>query len=181
MKKLVLFLLTSVSLFFSFHIEGTSASFNYTIYDSGASIFEGGWGERTLYCNGWECLWIEEWIEEMYGQVNWVVRDKGASQYIQDVMIYIISFISIIAVIYMIYAWFVILTSAWDDEKIKKTKQIIIYVIVGIIIIWMAWSIYLFVVNILGGENGSNCDYCYSLPNWEQKNRCLSNYNCIDL
>ncbi len=54
------------------------------------------------------------------------------------------------------------------------------YVIIGIVIIWMAWSIFLFVINMLVGGRNSNCDYCYSLPAWEERESCLDKYNCLD-
>ncbi len=42
-------------------------------------------------------------------------------------------FIAVIVLVLIIYAWFILLTSAWDEEKLKKTKSIILY-----IAIWMA-------------------------------------------
>jgi Type IV secretion system pilin/REJ domain len=50
-------------------------------------------------------------------------------------------FISIIAVIYIIYAGFQVMTGWGDEEKMKKAKNIITYVIIGILIMWLAYSI----------------------------------------
>lgn len=50
-------------------------------------------------------------------------------------------FISIIAVIYIIYAGFQLMIGAGDEEKMKKTRQIILYVILGIMIMWLAYPI----------------------------------------
>jgi type IV secretory pathway VirB2 component (pilin) len=50
-------------------------------------------------------------------------------------------FISIVAVIYIIYAGFQLMIGAGDEEKMKKTRQIILYVILGIMIMWLAYPI----------------------------------------
>lgn len=44
-------------------------------------------------------------------------------------------FVWIIVVLMIVYAWFLSLTSFWDEDKLKKTKHIITYVIVWIIIL----------------------------------------------
>ncbi len=66
---------------------------------------------------------------------------KTIAQYSQDVVKYFLGFVTLIGVIYVIYAGFQIMTGAWDDEKMKKARQIIIYVLVGIIIMWLAYAI----------------------------------------
>lgn len=51
------------------------------------------------------------------------------------------TFISIIAVLYIIYAGFQILIGAGDEEKMKKAKNIVLYVTLGIILMWLSYSI----------------------------------------
>ena len=97
-------------------------------------------------CKNNNCL--KEWIESIK-KIKWLETNRKASVYIQDITIYILWFIFLIAVLYIIYAWFIILTAAWDDEQTKKWKTIIIYTIVWIIIIFIAWPIIKFVLNIL--------------------------------
>lgn len=54
---------------------------------------------------------------------------------------YLLSFISLIAVIYVLYAGFQIMIGGGDEEKTKKAKNIIIYIVVGISIMWLAYAI----------------------------------------
>jgi Type IV secretion system pilin len=59
------------------------------------------------------------------------------------------SFLSIIAVIYIIYAGFQMMTGGADEEKTKKTKAIITQVIIGIIIMWLAYPIVKWTINLV--------------------------------
>ena len=102
---------------------------------------------KIQYCKDWEC-WINKWTESVKW-VNWIVTDRKFSQYVQDVIKYILTFVFIIAVIYIIYAWFNLLISAWDESKAKNSKSIIIYVIIWIVIIYLAYSIVLWIMNVL--------------------------------
>ena len=124
--KAILFLFL---LFWSFYTTNA-----FTLRD----IFETNspWVE---YCQNWEC-WLEEWIEEMY-DIDGIETDRKASDFVQDIVSYLLTFVTIIWVIYIIYAWFNLLTSAWDEEKAKKSKQIIIYVMIWIILMYLANSI----------------------------------------
>jgi len=83
------------------------------------------------------------------GQLDDIETERTLSEYVQDVVVYILTFISIVAVLYIIYAGFMILISNGDEEKVKKSKQTIIYVALGIIIIWLAWSIVTFILMVL--------------------------------
>ena len=113
---------------------------------SNADLFNDNNNHSTHY---WEWAWINEWINSVWSAVNWLVTDRPFHVYIQDVVIYILSFVSVIAVLYLIYAWFVLFTAAWDDEKVTNTKKIILYVLGGLLIIWLAWSIYAFIAYML--------------------------------
>lgn len=94
-----------------------------------------------------EC-WIPAWVDQVKKNLNGVEKEKPASQYIQDVIVYLIGFLSIIAVVYIIYAGFNILTGTGDEEKVKKSKSIIIYVVAWLAIIYLAYSIVAFVFNV---------------------------------
>lgn len=59
------------------------------------------------------------------------------------------SFISIIAVIYIIYAGFQLMIGAGDEEKMKKTRQIILYVVLGILIMWLAYPIVRWTIDLV--------------------------------
>ncbi len=112
-----------------------------------AGLFDNG-NPTIPYCNGTPC-WLKDWVNEVRAWVIDMETNRWFSDYIQDIAIYVLSFISIIAVIYLMYAGFIVLTSAWDEEKLKKTKSIIIYVIIWIIIIWLAWPILSWLLGVL--------------------------------
>ncbi len=97
----------------------------------------------------WECGLIE-WIDLAKDAINDIETDRSFSEYIQDLVSYVLTFVTIIAVIYIIYAGFRLMVDPWDDsEKVKRTKNIILYVIVWIVIIWLAWPITLWLLNLL--------------------------------
>ena len=127
-----------------FSISGMSISHAWFLDD----VFNDSSSAEIPYCNDDKCGLVN-WIEEAQWAINDTVSDRSASDYIQDVVAFLLGFIAIIAVIVIIYAWFNILTWAGDEEKIKKAKMTIIYVIVGIVVIYLAWPIFNLVVKIL--------------------------------
>ena len=113
---------------------------------SRASIFDTStpW---VKYCQDTDECWLGAWIKQIKG-INDIETTRSASEYIQDIVRYLLTFITIVAVIYIIYAWFNIVTWAWDEEKNKKSKNIIIYVIIWIVIIYLAAPIIGFVLEM---------------------------------
>lgn len=105
----------------------------------------GGWS--IPYCTGNDC-WLEEWVKAVEW-VDGVVTNMSASQYIQVVVKYILRFLMLISTLIIIYAWFVLMLWLWDEEKAKKTKMIMIYAVVWLVIIYLAWPLTDFVFNIL--------------------------------
>jgi len=103
---------------------------------------------EVIYCNGENECWIEQWANSIKDDLNTNTKDT-ATVYIQNVILYILTFITIIRVLYIIYAWFMHLTSAWDEEKAGNTKKIIISVFIWILIIWLSYAIVSFFMNIL--------------------------------
>lgn len=59
--------------------------------------------------------------------------------------------LGVIAVLLIIYAGFVWMTAAGDPAKVDKAKKIIYNVIIGLIIIFLAFAIVTFVINALSG------------------------------
>lgn len=100
------------------------------------------------YCTDGDCG-LEEGVEIIKGSLNGIETDRSASEYIQDVIQYLLMFISIIAVIYIIYAGFQILIWSGDEEKLKKSRATITYVIIGIVVIWLAWPITRFILQVI--------------------------------
>lgn len=135
--KYILSFLALVLVFFSFFWE---------TYSARNSLFNNTTNEIP-YCNDWECG-IDQWVYAVEN-INVIESQRSASQYIQDIVIYILNFLAFIAIIIIIYAWFNMLTSVWDEDKAKKSKQIIIYAILWLIIIYIAWPLIDFVIWIL--------------------------------
>ncbi len=100
------------------------------------------------YCQSWECS-FEGWVILLKNGLNDVVTNRKFSVYIQDVVIYLLTFVTIVGVIYIIYAGFQLMTSGWDEEKYKKTKNIIVYVILWIILMWLAYPIMKWIITLL--------------------------------
>jgi Na+-driven multidrug efflux pump len=89
--------------------------------------------------------------------INWIQKEGHFSDYIQKVINYLLWFLMLIGVIYIIYAWFQILTAAWDEAKVWKSKKIITYVAIWLIIIFLAYSIMQFYFEVLdSGTTWSN-------------------------
>jgi len=83
------------------------------------------------------------WEEELQG--GNVALDAQIAQWVN----LLTSFLTLIAVIYAIWGWFLILTAAGDEEKVKKGRTVIFHAIIGLIVIWLAYSIILWVVSLL--------------------------------
>lgn len=140
MKKFLILWLLITNLFFSF----ITTSFGWDWGD-----FIGWWGSnRIIYCNGDDCS-LQGWIDAVGNSDLSIETQRPFSEWIQDIVIYLMSFITIIAVIYIIYAGFRILVSAWDDEQISNSKKTILSVAVGIILIWLAYAIVRFIISIV--------------------------------
>ena len=91
---------------------------------------------------------IKNWVKIVENTVNWIQKTDSLSVYIQKVVAYVLTFVSIIAVVYIIYAWFRILVSAWDEETLKKQKSAILYVVIWIAIIWLAYPLTIFIIGM---------------------------------
>ena len=120
-----------------------SFSFFWNTY---SSIF--GTTTEVPYCGNVDECWIDASIDAING-IDANITNKTFSAYIQDVVKYVLSFLMLISVLIIIYAWFNLLVWIWDEEKAKKTKQIIIYAIIWIVIIYLAWPLSDFIFNIL--------------------------------
>ncbi len=95
-------------------------------------------------------------IKQGYDAVKTSVGDSitslWISQFAQNIVAYILTFVSLIGVIYIIYAGAQLMLGAGDEEKLKKTRQIILYVILGIIVIWLAFPIVNWTIRLLAYE-----------------------------
>lgn len=78
--------------------------------------------------------------------ITGIETGKTFSQYVQDIIIYLLGFLTLIVVILIMWAGFSILTAAGDEEKVKSGKKIIFRAIIGLLIIFFAWSITTFII-----------------------------------
>lgn len=114
-------------------------------------------GTPSAYVCQWdnEC-WPQAGIDVLKENLHGVEKEQKASEYIQNIVVYLIGFMSIVAVVYIIYAGFNILTGSGDEEKIKKSKSIIMYVIIGLIVIYLAYTIVTFVFKVFENTSTSS-------------------------
>lgn len=109
------------------------------------NIFSDSW--EVPFCGDNECGY-QAWVNEVKDMVENAETDKPLSEYIQDVIVYLLTFLSIIAVIYIIYAWLRILLWWWNDDAVKNSRKTILHVVIWIAIIWLAYSIVAFIIDI---------------------------------
>jgi PKD repeat protein/type IV secretory pathway VirB2 component (pilin) len=99
------------------------------------------------YCQDGKCT-LSGGVDAAGKAVGGLVTKTPISVLAQQIVGYFLTFVSLIAVIYIIYAGFQLMIGAGDEEKMKKTKNIILYVIVGIVIMWLAFGIVKWVLSI---------------------------------
>lgn len=69
-----------------------------------------------------------------------------------SVVNYLLGFLGLVAVLFIIYAGFTMVTSQGDEEAVTNARKMIIYAIIGIIIIFLSFTIVNFVASF--GEGG---------------------------
>jgi len=72
------------------------------------------------------------------------VEIKETAWVMFDVINWTNGFVWIVVVIMIIYTWFQIIFSNWEDEKIKKSKKSLLYIVIWIIILTMNYIILTF-------------------------------------
>lgn len=63
---------------------------------------------------------------------------------------YFLGILGLIAVAFLIYAGVLMVTAGGNDEQIQKSRKIITYAVIGIVIILLSWTIVTFVTSALG-------------------------------
>lgn len=61
---------------------------------------------------------------------------------------FIIGLFYFVAIVFAIYAGFTILTSGWDEEKVKKGKKVLIYVVIGLIVVFLSSQLVRWIIKI---------------------------------
>lgn len=72
---------------------------------------------------------------------------QWAVNLVAEIFKYFNSFLTLICVILAIYAWFLYMTSKWDENTTKKSKRIIIYIAIGLILLIISHAIFVFFFN----------------------------------
>ena len=85
----------------------------------------GAWAPSVRYCN-WDECGLQQGTELIKNSLWDIETERSASQYIQDIVAYLLTFLALIAVIYIIYAGFNIMIWNGDEEKLTKAKKAMI-------------------------------------------------------
>jgi hypothetical protein len=92
-------------------------------------------------------------VEAIYSQtlcsVDWIwnCNKKSLSDWVQmsfDIINWLNGFVWVVIVMMIIYAWAQIIFSNWEDDKIKKAKKSIIYIIIWITLLIINYLILTF-------------------------------------
>lgn len=96
----------------------------------------------TVDCNNALVLWFEFVSNKCLTESE----ISGTVAIIVDVINWINWFLWIVVVLMIIYAWFNILLSWWDEDKIKKWKSVILYVIIWLLLLTTSYLILTFFI-----------------------------------
>jgi len=76
---------------------------------------------------------------------------KGTlGQNINTMINYFLGLLGLIAVAFLIYAGVMMVTAGGNEEQVTKSKKIIVYAVIGIVIILLSYAIVSFVTGALG-------------------------------
>ena len=101
-------------------------------------------------CQNWECGTLENSGDKAVERFHGNIEDQQTfSDYVQEIIKYLLTFLTIIWVIYIIYAWVLLLTSAWEEEKMTAARKNILYVMIWITVIYLAYPIVSWVVKAI--------------------------------
>ncbi|RKW20595.1 hypothetical protein D8B46_09285 [Candidatus Gracilibacteria bacterium] len=120
-KKILLFLAFGLSIFFS--VENT--------FSAGS------------YCDKSDPFCIEQ-------KTNQEFKVGVLDELTVNGIVYLMGFLYLVSIVYGLYGAWHILTAGGDDEKVKKGKTIIIRAVIGIVVIFSAYTI----VNFVLGNDG---------------------------
>jgi Type IV secretion system pilin len=143
MKKIATTFLLGILFSLTFLVSSTQAAtcwFQFTCNQTDPAKIE--------ICSNGKCT-IQGGLDAVKPAVKGLMSEKKIEVFVSDTVKYFLTFVSLIAVVYFIYAGFQLMVSGWDEEKAKKTKRIMVYVIAGIILIWVSYFLVAIVINSL--------------------------------
>ena len=69
---------------------------------------------------------------------------------ITNLINYFIGILGLISVAFLIYAGVLMVTAGGDEEQVGKSKKIITFAVIGLVIIMLSWGIVSFITQALG-------------------------------
>ena len=81
-------------------------------------------------------------------QIEQGLCEPGLRQLVLGIINWILLFLGLVATAFLIYGGFMYITSSGNEQNVDKAKKIIMYAVVGIVIILLAFAL---VNTILGG------------------------------
>ena len=100
---------------------------------------------------------IDFWVERIDDSLKSGDAGDSLDKTIIGIVAFLVSLFYFIALVLGIYAGFVIMTSGGDEERVKKGKNIFIYVVIGLIVVFLASAIINFVIWVFSwGELSPN-------------------------
>ena len=100
------------------------------------------WVYGKLECTQTTIAWFDITTTNCISTAN----TEGLTWTIMQIINWMNWFIWIITILLIIYAWFNILFSAWDEEKIKKAKSTILYIAIGLLLLVINYLILTFFI-----------------------------------
>jgi hypothetical protein len=105
------------------------------------------------YCNDPAACWLEAGKNSVWNGLSGIdTTNKKFVDYIQDIILYFIGFLALISLILFLYAGWLVLSSAGNEDNIKKAKGIFKYVIIGVLIIFLSYAITRFIFGDTTGK-----------------------------
>lgn len=104
--------------------------------------------KKIQYCQ-WSSCTLSGSITATENLADGLFTKKTLANFAQDIIKYFLGFVTLIGVIYVIYAGFQLMTGGWDEETVKKARKIIIYVIAGIVLMWLAYALVSIIITAL--------------------------------
>lgn len=68
---------------------------------------------------------------------------------VQNLIGKLATFLTILAVMYALYGGFNILTAGGEEDKVKKGKTILIQALLGLVVIWLSYSIVSWLITLI--------------------------------
>jgi len=86
-------------------------------------------------------------VQEIYGDSD--VSETTFATAIAEIIKIVLSFLGVIFIVLIVYAGFLWMTSAGNEEKVKKAKDIMVAAVIGVAIVLLAYAITYFVIDKL--------------------------------